>query len=54
MIAYQIKSVTIKLASLLIACLFSMASFAAIDVYDFDSQPSSANHVPQTSADHRR
>ena len=44
MIAYQIKSVTIKLASLLIACLFSMASFAAIDVYDFDSVQQEAQY----------
>ncbi|MEZ7502474.1 cytochrome c-type biogenesis protein CcmH [Psychrobacter sp. Arc29] len=44
MIAYQIKSVTIKLASLLIACLLSMASFAAIDVYDFDSVQQEAQY----------
>ena len=44
MIAYQIKSVTIKLASLLIACLFSIASFAAIDVYDFDSVQQEAQY----------
>ena len=44
MIAYQIKSVTIKLASLLIACLLSMASFAAIDVYNFDSVQQEAQY----------
>jgi cytochrome c-type biogenesis protein CcmH len=44
MIAYQIKTVTIKLASLIIACLLSIASFAAIDVYDFDSVQQEAQY----------
>ena len=44
MIAYQMKSVMVKLASIIIACLFSMASFAAIDVYDFDSVQQEAQY----------
>ncbi len=44
MIANQVKSVTIKLASLLIACLLSVASYAAIDVYDFDSVQQEAQY----------
>ena len=44
MIAYQIRKATIKLASLFIACLLSMASFAAIDVYDFDSVQQEAQY----------
>ena len=44
MIAHQMKSVTVKLASIIIACLFSMASFAAIDVYDFDSVQQEAQY----------
>lgn len=44
MIASQVKSVTIKLASLLIACLLSVASYAAIDVYDFDSVQQEAQY----------
>lgn len=43
-IANQVKSVTIKLASLLIACLLSVASYAAIDVYDFDSVQQEAQY----------
>ena len=45
MIAYQIRKATIKLASLFIACLLSMASFAAIDVYDFDSVQQEAQYL---------
>ena len=37
MIALSIKAVTIKVASLILACLLSVTSYAAIDVYDFDS-----------------
>lgn len=44
LIANQVKSVTIKLASLLIACLLSVASYAAIDVYDFDSVQQEAQY----------
>ena len=44
MIASSIKSVTLKLASLLIACLIGMTSFAAIDVYDFDSVQQEAQY----------
>ena len=44
MIANQVKAVTIKLASLLIACLLSVASYAAIDVYDFDSVQQEAQY----------
>lgn len=44
MIANQIKAVTIKLASLFIACLLSVASYAAIDVYDFDSVQQEAQY----------
>ena len=43
-IANQVKSVTTKLASLLIACLLSVASYAAIDVYDFDSVQQEAQY----------
>ena len=43
-IANQVKAVTIKLASLLIACLLSVASYAAIDVYDFDSVQQEAQY----------
>lgn len=42
--ANQVKAVTIKLASLLIACLLSVASYAAIDVYDFDSVQQEAQY----------
>ena len=42
--ANQVKSVTTKLASLLIACLLSVASYAAIDVYDFDSVQQEAQY----------
>ncbi len=42
--ANKVKSVTIKLASLLIACLLSVASYAAIDVYDFDSVQQEAQY----------
>ena len=44
LIANQVKSVTIKLASLLIAWLLSVASYAAIDVYDFDSVQQEAQY----------
>ena len=44
MMAYQIKTLVIKLASVLIACLLSMTSFAAIDVYDFDSVQQEAQY----------
>ncbi|MDN5620181.1 MAG: cytochrome c-type biogenesis protein CcmH [Psychrobacter sp.] len=44
MIVYQIKSVTITLAGLLAACIISMSSFAAIDVYDFDSTQQEAQY----------
>ena len=43
-IANQVKSVTTKLASLLIACLLRVASYAAIDVYDFDSVQQEAQY----------
>ena len=44
---FQIKSITKNLASLIIACLFSMLSinaYAAIDVYDFDSVQQEAQY----------
>lgn len=44
MIASQMKTITITLASLLIACLISVTSFAAIDVYDFDSVQQEAQY----------
>ena len=44
MIVYQIKSVAITLAGLLAACIISMSSFAAIDVYDFDSAQQEAQY----------
>ena len=44
MIVYQIKSVAITLAVLLAACIISMSSFAAIDVYDFDSAQQEAQY----------
>lgn len=33
----NIKAIVIQLASLIVACLLSATSYAAIDVYDFDS-----------------
>ena len=44
MIAYNPKTALNALASLLIACLFSVTSFAAIDVYDFDSVQQEAQY----------
>lgn len=44
MIANQIKTITIQLASLIIACLLSVTSYAAIDVYDFDSVQQEAQY----------
>ena len=44
MIAYNPKTALLALASLLIACLFSVTSFAAIDVYDFDSVQQEAQY----------
>ena len=44
MIASQMKTITITLASLLVACLISITSFAAIDVYDFDSVQQEAQY----------
>ena len=44
---FQIKSITKNLASLIIACLFSVLSinaYAAIDVYDFDSVQQEAQY----------
>lgn len=44
MIANKITAVTLKVAILLIACLISMASYAAIEVYDFDSVQQEAQY----------
>ena len=44
MIARSIKAVTIKVASLILACLLSVTSYAAIDVYDFDSVQQEAQY----------
>ena len=44
MIANQTKSVALKLISVVVACLFSLVSFAAIDVYDFDSVQQEAQY----------
>ena len=44
MIANKITTVTLKVASLLIVCLISMASYAAIEVYDFDSVQQEAQY----------
>ena len=44
MIAHSIKAVTIKVASLIIACLLSVTSYAAIEVYDFDSVQQEAQY----------
>jgi len=44
MIALSIKAVTIKVASLILACLLSVTSYAAIDVYDFDSVQQEAQY----------
>ncbi|MGE6480590.1 cytochrome c-type biogenesis protein [Psychrobacter namhaensis] len=44
MITNQIKAVMIKVAGLLIACLLSVASYAAIEVYDFDSVQQEAQY----------
>lgn len=44
MIANQIKTFTLQLASLIMACLLSAASYAAIDVYDFDSVQQEAQY----------
>lgn len=44
MIAKKITAVTLKVSSLLIACLISMASYAAIEVYDFDSVQQEAQY----------
>lgn len=41
---YQIKAVIFKLASVLLACLLTMTSQAAIDVYDFDSVQQEAQY----------
>ena len=44
MIARSIKAVTIKVASLILACLLSVTSYAAIEVYDFDSAQQEAQY----------
>jgi len=44
MIAYQIKKTTLQLAGFIIACLLSMSSYAAIEVYDFDSPQQEAQY----------
>ena len=44
MIALSIKAVTIKVASLILACLLSVTSYAAIEVYDFDSAQQEAQY----------
>lgn len=44
MIAYHIKAMTVKLVGLMIACLLSMTSYAAIEVYDFDSVQQEAQY----------
>ncbi|WP_201617623.1 cytochrome c-type biogenesis protein [Psychrobacter immobilis] len=44
MIAHSIKAVTIKVASLILACLLSVTSYAAIEVYDFDSVQQEAQY----------
>ena len=44
MIAYQVKKVTLQLAGFIIACLLSMSSYAAIEVYDFDSPQQEAQY----------
>mgnify|MGYP001387339249 CR=1 FL=1 len=44
MIALSIKAVTIKVASLILACLLSVTSYAAIDVYNFDSVQQEAQY----------
>jgi cytochrome c-type biogenesis protein CcmH len=44
MIARSIKAVTIKVASLILACLLSVTSYAAIDVYNFDSVQQEAQY----------
>ena len=44
MIANPLKTVTVQLASLIIACLLSMTSYAAIEVYDFDSMQQEAQY----------
>ena len=44
MIAYNPKTILLTLASLLMACLLSITSFAAIDVYDFDSVQQEAQY----------
>lgn len=44
MIANHIKTFTIQLAGLIMACLLSVASYAAIDVYDFDSVQQEAQY----------
>ena len=44
MIARSIRTVTLKTASLIIACLLSMTSYAAIEVYDFDSVQQEAQY----------
>lgn len=41
---YQIKAVIFKLASVLLACLLTLTSQAAIDVYDFDSVQQEAQY----------
>lgn len=41
---YQIKAVIFKLASVLLACLLTMTSQAAIDVYNFDSVQQEAQY----------
>lgn len=40
----NIKPIIIQLASLIIACLLSATSYAAIDVYDFDSDQQEAQY----------
>ncbi|KAA0930056.1 cytochrome c-type biogenesis protein [Psychrobacter sp. ANT_H59] len=44
MIAHHIKAITLKTASLILACLLSVTSYAAIEVYDFDSVQQEAQY----------
>ena len=38
------SNIVLKLASLILACLLSMTTYAAIDVYDFDSPQQEAQY----------
>ncbi|SLJ85235.1 cytochrome c-type biogenesis protein CcmH [Psychrobacter sp. DAB_AL43B] len=44
MMAIQMKAITMKLVSLIIACLLSISVYAAIDVYNFDSVQQEAQY----------